>query len=437
MTSDLPRRHFFRQAGAAAAGIVAAPILDLRQLGVADAAGPSAAAAILPGGGDDTPAIQAALNATGTAELGRGTFKLSQLRMSSGQQLIMSMQTVVQGIAGTRPVELIAVVDADDVRIEGGILTGTGQAGCRGIGVFGGRRVTVRGTRAVNMAAGGGGGHGFFVGTSFSRTSESILFDAVSAANNTAAGILLAAGQRIEIVDAEIVDTTGTGSGILVAPSGPWDAVGQLVVRGCELARNQHGARFLGPSVGKVGAISIVGNRIQSNRSRGIDASTRSEDGFLVDGNVIASNGGEGIVVELVSNGARVVDNEIRDNGGVGIRLRTSQRWEVRGNHVIRQRGAGIVVHPGTATGTGENYGLVSHNQLWDNSKGTAQAEGGIRVEGTTGQKPSVSVIGNWYGNFVTPATQRCGVLNVGPFDRTTVVLQNNRATGHPELVNI
>lgn len=435
---QIARRRFVRHAGVAAAGVLAAPVLDLTGAQAETPDGLAAAAAILPSGGNDTAAIQAALDTTGVAELGRGTFKVSQIRVRTGQQLLMSMQTVVQGITGTRPVELVSVVDADDVRIEGGVLNGTGQATCRGIGILGSRRVTVRGTRAINMATSGGvGGHGFFVGTSYTRMAEAIVLDGVSAATNVAAGIQVAAVQRMDIVDAEIVDTTGTGPGISLAPVGVWDIVSQLTVRGCDLSRNQYGLRATAASTGKFGSLLIVGNRVQSNRARGIDLLTRHQDGVVIDGNVVTANASEGIAVELASSGVRIVDNEVRDNGGPGMRLRTCQRWEVRGNHIVHQRGAGLIVHPGTVAGTGENYGLISHNQFWDNSSLVPQAEGGVRIEGTTGQKPCISVIGNWYGNFVTPATQRAGVVNVGAFDRTTVVLLNNRATGHPELINV
>jgi parallel beta-helix repeat protein len=363
---------------------------------------------------------------------------VSQIRLRTGQQLLMSKQTIIRGISGTRPLELINATDADDIRIVGGVLDGTGQTRCRGFGIFGGRRIHIDGTRAINMAASGGaGGHGFFVGTSFTRTAEHIVFDAVSTQGNHAAGILIVSVQSVDIVDSQLADTTGTGAGIWLAPSGALDLVRDVMVRGCEIARNHYGVRASTALGNRFGAVALVGNHMDANRLRGIDALVRSDAGFLVDGNVVRGTAGDGIVVDRSSGGLRIVDNEIRDNTGTGIRLRNSQRWEVRGNHIVRQRLAGMVVHPGTPSGLGENFGVISHNQIWDNSVAVAQAESGIRVEGASGQKPQVSVVANWYGNFTTPATQRSGVMNVGPFDRTTVVLQNNRTKSHTELVNV
>lgn len=427
MTTQLARRSFFRHAaGAAAAGVLAAPLLDLGSDAAAEE--PLPTTELRPSGADDTAAIRNALDRTGSAVLGAGTFRVSQIPLSTGQQLLMSMQSVVQGIAGARPPELVKVLDADGVRIDGGILDGAGQGACTGVAIFGGQRVIVTRTRSINMA-----GYGFTVGTSFNRTSSGIVLRGVSGGMNQAGGILVSSGERIQIVDAEIVDSGGPG--VLLAPSGPWDALAHVMVRGCELARNLHGVRVVGAAGGLRGA-AVVGNNIHHNRDRGIDALPRGEEGFLVDGNVLAANGGDGVVVEAAVNGARIVDNEIRDNGGAGLRLRSCQRWEARGNQIVRQRGAGMVVHPGATPG-GENFGIISHNQIWDNSVAAPGTEGGIRLEGAAGQKPSVSLIGNWYGNFTSPGTQRSGVLNVGPFDRKSVVASGNRATGHPEVVNI
>jgi hypothetical protein len=426
MTTQLARRSFFRGAGVAAAGVLAAPVLDLGL--IAGAATPDTSIKeLLPSGGDDTAAIRAALDSTGSALLGPGTFKVSSVQLRSGQHLVMSMRTILQPIAGSRPVDLLSVNDGDDVRVEGGVLDGAGAGNVKGIGIYGGNRVLVLGTRAMNMS-----GYACSVGTSFARTSAGVVFRGVSAARTYGGGILVNAAQRVEIVDCEIVDSGG-GPGVALMPSGPWDVISQVSVRGCELARNQHGVRAAAPTANALGAVAVVNNNIHSNRETGILASPGNKDGFLVDGNVVVANGTDGVSVDNSPNGARIVDNEIRDNGGAGVRLRACQRWEVRGNHIARQRGAGVVVHSGTAS-KGASFGLISQNQIWDNSAGAAKAEPAIRIEGAVNQKPTISVTGNWYGNLDPALTQRVGVLHVGRYDKTTVRITNNQVSGHSEI---
>jgi hypothetical protein len=410
----------------AAAGVLAAPVLDITA--IAGAATPDTSVTELrPSGADDTAAIRAALDTRGAALLGPGTFKVSNIPLRSGQHLVMSMRTILQPTAGARPVDLVSVNDADDVRIEGGILDGAGAGNVKGIGIYGGNRVLVLGTRAMNMSS-----HAFSVGTSFSRTSTGVVLRGVSVARCYGGGILVNAAQRVEIVDCEIVDSAG-GSGVSLTPSGAWDVLSQVSVRGCELARNQHGIRAAAPTANALGAVAIVNNNIHSNRETGILASPGNKDGFLVDGNVLAANGTDGVGIDNSPNGCRIVDNEIRENGGAGVRLRSCQRWEVRGNHISRQRGAGVVVHSATS-GKGASYGLVSQNQIWDNSTGAAKVEPAIRIEGALNQKPTISVTSNWYGNFEPAMTQRVGVLHVGKYDKTTVRITNNQFVGHSEV---
>lgn len=116
----------------------------------------------------------------------------------------------------------------------------------------------------------------------------------------------------------------------------------------------------------------VLGNQIQYNVLGGValDGGTGNLIGDANEGNLIASNGGDGVTVSGDVSGSQVLGNAIQRNGANGLTINAALGLGVggtlsgTGNQILANAGFGVFAE-GICDGT-----VVQHNTIQDNSKG-------------------------------------------------------------------
>lgn len=229
--------------------------------------------------------------------------------------------------------------------------------GWGGVTLLGGAKNNVIGAIGAGNTLSGNGAVGVYVAGS--GTNQNVirgnrigLAAGDGTIGNAQGGILVLADADLNTVDANVVSGNG-GHGIeLVGPGlagGP--VTGNLVGRdAADLVDRPNlgdGIRLVG---GVLGA-EVSGNTVRANLGVGVYLQGASTSGTLVIGNTITGQASDGIVLDGAGGNAigtvtPLQPNDIRQNGGVAVRVLNVSGNPVRGN-VLRQHTRAIVLGSG------------------------------------------------------------------------------------------
>ncbi len=385
---------------------------------------------LAPSGNDDTDALQRALDEHAVVRLAGGHFGVRSVRLNSGNRLVMTPQTTLHAVAlrGDDLPAMLRIEDVEDVVIEGGILDGSRGPVTLGVAIYGGRRVRIYGTRAVNIAttSDGSKGDGFYIARSYpSRTNvmaEDVVLDGVTADGNGRQGLSVIAVRGLRVVNSVFANTTSSvpGAGIDFEPNGDADTIDDVLVSGCTFAANQTGVLVYLKKNERLADVTLRDCSFRNNRDDGLHAQASRAEAISVRRCTFAGNGNHGVLAAFADSLS--VDNcMIRDHPKApGIELGSVGRWQVRGNVVEGSGTAGIQV--ATLPGGAASHGSISGNHLWDN------APNAVRIV-SQGPQLEVDVTGNWFGNTNPPGPQTTGVATDGG---AKVRDGGNQSTGMP-----
>ncbi|MBI1924634.1 right-handed parallel beta-helix repeat-containing protein [Candidatus Poribacteria bacterium] len=156
---------------------------------------------------------------------------------------------------------------------------------------------------------------------------------------------------------------------------------------------------------------TIMGNQIIGNAKNGILISSTNHGAIIIAGNKISDNAIDGVqtnsVGQIISTGIQIRDNQITDNGGVGIR-NWDGRAQIRGNLITGNAERGIYIgHEGTIPDLGTDadpgnnaiYGNGNPEQLWNDTPHNIQAIGNYWGKGTAEGGPKDLILTNAGGS--------------------------------------
>lgn len=386
---------------------------------------------VWPSGGDDTEAVQRALDSNAVVQLASGTFGIRSVRLSSGNRLLLTPATTIRALplASGDTQAVLWVNDADDVVIDGGTLDGRDGPVTLGISIQGSTRVRVVGTHAVGFRTDGGRkGDGFYVSSSASkRESVDIVLDSVVAEANERQGLSVIAVRRMRIVDSSFTNTSGDapGAGIDFEPNTDAQTIDDVVVSGCSFTGNQHGIMCYLKGKEILTRLVVTSCVMADNREYGFSGLLPLCQELQLAHNLVRNNTAGGVLV----GGAElaVLDaNVVRDNvGGRGVELHSVGRWQLTGNQVSGNSGDGVLALQQT---DGTSFGICQANQIWDNGRDQADAVG-LRLSAERGDVQAI-VNSNWFRNSRPPGPQSAAVhagRNTQVFDTAA-----NQVVGQP-----
>lgn len=320
---DTPRRAFLRRTLTLAATAVIAP-LSRRAYAKGEVIDVRSKGARGDGSGDDTAAIQAAIDALpasgGTVRIPAGNYMVDAARainLRSNMHLDMAPDAQLTALPNAlKRYHIIKVWGAENVQITGGRIVGEReqhQAGegewGYGINITGSTHVTVTGTHVS-----GCWGDGFLIsakgkGPGMQMASD-ITLQSVVSTHNRRQGLSLGPCQRVRILDSTFSDTEGTKpqSGIDFEPMGQGQ-VSDVLVQGCTFTGN----KGCGVEIHRnVTGLVIRQCTIRDNAGYGILAIDM--DHLWVDGNTIASNGMNGITLGGRTSDVKITGNTLSSN---------------------------------------------------------------------------------------------------------------------------
>lgn len=278
------------------------------------------------GGGDDTRAIQAAIDALpeagGTVVVPAGNYPidpLRSLRLRSRMHLSMTADTRLVAMSNAAPRAYVLLLQqVDDVEVSGGRIIGdrerhlgtTGEWG-HGIMVRGSSRVRLHDLHITRcwgdgMSVGGLSG----VRGQAPLPSRDVLIQDVVCQGNRRQGLTIGRSRQVRVLGCSFLDTGGVlpGCGIDIEPDPGGDAR-DVLIEDCLVQGNQGAGIQL---YERVHDVTIRRCRILSNRGDGVHL--RAAAGGLIEGNEIRGNGLRGITVRAGSSGFRLRDNQLRGN---------------------------------------------------------------------------------------------------------------------------
>jgi parallel beta-helix repeat protein len=268
------------------------------------------------GTGDDTPAIQRAIDAVagtgGTLVIPDGTYLVNPVAHEGRAGLVlggrMTLRMAPGAVLKALPCasETYAILSASglsDLSITGGTLVGerdrhqgdTGEWGM-GLQLMDAVRVSVRQVTARECW-----GDGFYIG----GASRAITLGGLTAEHNRRQGLSITGGESILVRDSAFNGTVGTEpqSGIDIEPN-RGDTVRNVLITGCTLRGNAGDGIQCGVPEKHTGEATVAGVRIDRNQALG--------NGFGRTGNGIRITN---------HHGTQVTNNQVKDNQGLGILL--------------------------------------------------------------------------------------------------------------------
>jgi parallel beta-helix repeat protein len=329
-------------------------------------------------GGDDTAAIQKALDAAGiaggTVWIPAGTYMVDAVRNASGGKhglairsnttLRLAPGATLKALPNSSPAySVLRVADASHVEIIGGTIEGErsahkGSEGEWGMGItlLNAQDVLVEGVTVKECW-----GDGFYVGGA--SGCSNLRFRKVTADHNRRQGMSIVHADGVTVLESTFRNTAGTAPefGVDLEPNAH-QKVSNVLIKGCTFTNNAGGGVWGGPPFKERFVASVTGSAVENCTFSGNGASGYNGgvvgfsacSGNAIRNNVITGNLGVGIMLRSQALDHQVTGNLVTGTQGDGIRLEDCEGSTISGNTVMGNTGYGIKTdrgHGATITG--------------------------------------------------------------------------------------